>query len=264
MAVKVAVVNQKGGVGKTTTATNLCDALARGNKKTLLVDIDPQRNATVGSGIVERPERTMFEVITEDACRTTEAIVKTEYGYDLLAGSTYMSYAEDRVPKDMDQSHVKRLQKALAEVEGDYDFIVIDSPTSLGFLTLNALTAADKVLIPLQPEAYAVHGAEELRRTIDAVREVLNKSLEYAGVFISMYDPRKSLHRQVLTAVQEYYAGLGVPLLVTKVPHRAAIGAAPLHGMPALKYSQDHREKKEVRDLIEDVYDALAYEALGA
>jgi chromosome partitioning protein len=230
MAKVLAVVNQKGGVGKTTTSVNLAAALAQAGKRVLLVDLDPQGNATMGSGVDKRAlQKTVYHVLLglgEVAAVRTRA---EKAGYDLLPANRELAGAEvELVELDARET---RLKRALDSVGGDYDFILIDCPPSLSLLTVNALTAAQRVLIPMQCEYYALEGLSDLVGTIKRVRANLNPQLEIAGLLRTMYDPRNTLAQQVS---QQLEAHFGNKVYRTLVPRNVRLAEAPSHGVPGI------------------------------
>ncbi|MCA1714362.1 MAG: AAA family ATPase [Gammaproteobacteria bacterium] len=236
MARIIAVANQKGGVGKTTTAVNLAAALARTPKRVLLVDLDPQGNATMGSGVDKRELAvSMTEVLLQEA-DARAAIVATPEGFDLLPGNSDLTAAELQL---MDTGgREQRLKTALDPLRGDYDFILVDCPPALSLLTLNALTAADSVLVPMQCEYYALEGLSALLTTIDALKSRLNPKLEVEGVLRTMFDVRNNLANAVSA---ELTAHFGEQVFRTIVPRNVRLAEAPSHGQSILGYDRASR-----------------------
>ena len=236
MARIIAVTNQKGGVGKTTTAVNLAAALARTPKKVLLVDLDPQGNATTGSGINKRElESSICEVLLgEDDIAT--AIVRTAEDYDLLPGNIDLTAAELRLMSA--DAREQQLKIALAPVAANYDFILIDCPPALSLLTLNALTAADSVIVPMQCEYYALEGISALLDTIAAIRENLNPTLEIEGVLRTMFDVRNNLANAVSAELTSHF---GDQVFRTIVPRNVRLAEAPSHGQSIVGYDRGSR-----------------------
>lgn len=232
----IAIVNQKGGVGKTTTATNLSTALAAVLKKTLLIDLDPQGNASTGLGIAQskRLETTIYEVLV-DKLAIKQAIMQTSIpNLDIIAANVDLSGAEIELATMT--GHNYRLKNHLAEITGIYDYILIDCPPSLGFLTLNALCAANSILIPMQCEFYPLEGLSHLLKTIELIKYKLNTMLQIEGVVLTMYDKRNRLTEQV---EQDVRSCLGKNVFKTVIPRNVRISEAPSHGLPAIIY--DHK-----------------------
>lgn len=228
----IGVVNQKGGVGKTTTAVNLATAVAAIGKRALLIDIDPQGNASTGLGIpTEKRVVTIYDVIL-GMCDAQSAIMKSCVPrLDILPSTVDLSGAEIELVT-MDNRNFK-LRDALANIETHYDYIFIDCPPSLGLLTLNSLVAASRVVVPLQCEFFALEGLSHLLRTIELIRANLNPTLDIQGIVLTMYDKRNRLTEQVEADVREY---LGDKVYKTVIPRNVRISEAPSHGKPAMVY----------------------------
>jgi chromosome partitioning protein len=228
----VAIVNQKGGVGKTTTAVNLATALVAVGRRVLLIDLDPQGNASTGLGISNMDRRiTSYNLIIGDV-GVSEAVIKTSIPrLSLLSANIDLSGAEIELVNMTRREY--RLKEALSAEPLPYDYVLIDCPPSLGLVTLNALTASDSVLIPLQCEFYALEGLSHLLKTVDLVRGKLNPRLSIQGVVLTMYDRRNSLTAQIEQDVRKF---LGAQVYKTVIPRNVRMSEAPSHGKPALIY----------------------------
>jgi chromosome partitioning protein len=230
MATIIAVANQKGGVGKTTTSVNLAASLATAERRTLLVDVDPQANASSGVGVRHGDvERDLYDAIAGRE-QLRDVILKTGVpGLSLVPSSQNLVGIELELIDADDRA--TRLRDVLAVVRDDYDFIILDCPPSLGIITVNALTAADEVLVPMQCEYYALEGLTQLMATIDRVRDLYNPSLTVAGIVLTMYDSRNSLTHQVAAEVRDHFR-----VYDAIIPRNVKLSEAPSHGMPVLLY----------------------------
>jgi chromosome partitioning protein len=233
MATILAISNQKGGVGKTTTTINLAAALATAGQRVLLVDLDPQGNATSGLGLDRAAmERGVYEVLLGFAVARDVIVASGVDGLDVMPANLGLIGAEvelvDEKGRDL------RLRRGLDAARSDYDWILIDCPPSLGLLTLNALVAADRVLVPLQAEYYAMEGLSQLLRTITAVRKNLNQDLQREGIVITMYDQRNNLCREVALQAQDIF---GDEVFRTVIPRNVRLGEAPSYGCSIVEYA---------------------------
>lgn len=228
----IAIANQKGGVGKTTTAINLSSALCFAGAKVLVVDMDPQGNATSGLGVELSDDcASIYDVIIGRAdAKSTIRATKVD-NLDIIPGNINLSAAEVELVTEM--SRETKLKKALSGVAGDYNIVMIDCPPSLGLLTINSLTAADSVLIPLQCEYYAMEGLGQLLNTVRLIRESLNEDLELEGILLTMYDPRNNLSKEVQKEVEEY---LSDSIFNTVIPRNVRLSEAPSFGQSIIEY----------------------------
>jgi chromosome partitioning protein len=229
-----AITNQKGGVGKTTTAINLPASLVAMKRKVLVVDLDPQGNATMGSGVDKNElEISAYDVLT-GKCHCKDAVVDAgESGYHILPANGDLTAAEVELLDMKMKEH--RLQYALAEVKQDYDYIFIDCPPSLNMLTVNALTAAQQIFIPMQCEYYALEGLAALLETVNEIQKVVNPNLAIGGLLRTMYDPRNTLTNDVSDQLKEYF---GDKVFAAVIPRNVRLAEAPSYGTPALHYDK--------------------------
>ncbi|MBQ4284481.1 MAG: ParA family protein [Lachnospira sp.] len=245
----IAIANQKGGVGKTTTAINLSACLAEAGQKVLVIDIDPQGNTTSGLGVVkDEVEQTVYQVLIKET-DIKNAIIEEIYDkLDIIPSNVNLAGAEiDLIDVD-EREYI--LKKAIAEVREDYDFVILDCPPSLSMLTVNAMTAADTVLVPIQCEYYALEGLTQLIHTINLVKKKLNPSLELEGVVFTMYDSRTNLSLQVVENVKD---NLKQNIYKTIIPRNIRLAEAPSHGLPINIYDTKSTGAESYRLLAEEV-----------
>lgn len=233
MGKAIAIFNQKGGVGKTTTNINLSACLAMRGKKVLVVDIDPQGNTTSGIGLVKRKlQYTLYDVLVNKEFDISKAILHTKTkGLDILPASVDLAGAEIELVNL--EGRERRLKKAIDKVKPMYDFVFVDCPPSLGLLTINSLTAVDSVLIPIQCEFYALEGVSQLMNTVEMLRKNMNPDIEIEGVILSMFDGRTNLSLQVVQEVKKYF---GNKVFNTIIPRNVRLAEAPSYGLPIIKY----------------------------
>ena len=249
MAWTLAVVNQKGGVGKTTTAVNLATSLAQAGRRVLLIDCDPQGNATSGLGQKETVERSVYDALT-GGVPLADVILKdvSVPGLDLAPATLDLAGAEMEMFQELSRETI--LKKILKPIEKDYQYILIDGPPSLGLLTLNILTAADAVLIPIQCEYYALEGISQLMDIVERVRHHLNPKLAIGLVILTMHDERINLSRQVVAEVREFF---GEAVAKTIVPRNVRLSEAPSFGQPIALYDPKSKGAVAYADLAQEV-----------
>lgn len=246
-----AITNQKGGVGKTTTGVNLAASLAATGQRVLLVDLDPQGNATMGSGVDKRKlPATVYQVLLGERAITEVRVRSTSGDYDVIPANRELAGAEIEMVEI--ERREMRLKEALAVVESEYDFILIDCPPALNMLTVNGLSAAHAVMIPMQCEYYALEGLSDLVQTIKKVRAHLNPKLQIEGLLRTMYDPRNTLAQQVSAQLEQHF---GDKVYRTVIPRNVRLAEAPSYGMPALKFDRNSKGAQ--------AYLELAAEMLG-
>lgn len=245
----IAIANQKGGVGKTTTAINLSACLAEAGQQVLVVDFDPQGNATTGLGFEkDYMDKTVYDMMVGE-CKIQDCMIREVLEHlDILPSDIDLAGAEIELLDEPEKERI--LQKALRQVEDDYDFIIVDCPPSLNLLTVNALTAADTVLVPIQCEYYALEGLNQIIQTVDLVKKKLNPRLELEGVVFTMYDARTNLSLQVVENVKSY---LNRNIYKTIIPRNVRLAEAPSHGMPINLYDSRSAGAESYRMLAAEV-----------
>ncbi|WP_455537691.1 ParA family protein [Terrisporobacter sp.] len=248
MGKSIAIFNQKGGVGKTTTSVNLSASIGKLGKKVLVLDMDPQGNTTSGYGIDKNIlENTIYEVIIDDI-DIRKAIIKTDFdNIYLVAAANELAGAEIELTNKKEREY--KLKNSLEKIKNDYDYIFIDCPPSLGMLTINSLTAADSVLIPIQCEYYALEGVSQLMSTFKLVKKRLNPNIKIQGVVLSMFDGRANLSIQVVEEVKKYFKG---SVYTTLIPRNVRLAEAPSYGKPVIYYDTKCRGTEAYKELAKE------------
>lgn len=245
----IAIANQKGGVAKTTTAVNLSACIAASGKKVLMIDIDPQGNATSGIGVnKDQVEHCIYDVLINNVPIEGLVMAGEIEGLDIVPATIQLAGAEIELVSAI--SREVKLKKALEPVKEKYDYIIIDCPPSLGLLTLNALTAADSLIIPIQCEYYALEGLGQLMNTYDLVRKHLNQGLKIEGVLLTMFDARTNLSIQVVDEVKSHFKN---KVYSTIIPRNVRLSEAPSHGKPIISYDPRSRGAEVYQDLAKEV-----------
>ena len=245
----IAIANQKGGVGKSTTAVNLTSYLGYFGYKTLIIDIDPQSNSTSGLGIIHDSEKPSIYNIIIGGAEVEKVKIKTEFlNLEIIPSSIQLAGAEVELVTSMKREY--KLKEALDKIKNNYDYMIIDCPPALGLLTINALSAADEVIIPIQCEYYALEGLGQLLNTIQLVKNNLNSNLEIAGALMTMYDPRIKLADQVIEEVKKYFSN---KIYNTIIPRNVRLSEAPSYGKPILHYDPDCKGAQAYKSFAKEV-----------
>lgn len=244
----ISIANQKGGVGKTTTSVNLSTLLAKKGKKVLLIDADPQGNATSGVGLDKNVEFSIYDLIVNDEIEAKQTIEKTEIK-NLYVCPSNINLAGAEVELVSMMSREYRIKEKLDQIKDKFDYIIIDCPPSLGLITLNSFTASDSVLIPVQCEYYALEGLGQLINTINLVKRHLNKELEIEGALLTMYDARTNLSNQVVKEVSKYFEN---KVYKTVIPRNVKLSEAPSYGMPISIYDPRSKGAKSYEKFVKE------------
>jgi len=259
MAKIVSITNQKGGVGKTTTSINLGASLVKRGKRVLLIDMDPQGNATVGCGVEVNDEQNSIYELLVDGIKASDVIVNSECGVDIIAANGDLAGAQVELLNEIGRE--LRLQKAISEIEDNYDYVFIDCPPALNVLTINALVASNSVLIPMQCEYFALEGLSALIATVRKIRETLNPKLKIEGLLRTMFDGRNSLSNEVSKQLQTHF---GDKVYNTIIPRNVRLAEAPSYGEPVITYDSASKGAKAYLRLADEIIKRSQTKAVSA